>query len=237
MDYFQTTERYRKRELKSQVGWLIMLVILGLAVWLGWFWGYSQSAAVISGNAERAIMLGQENDRLEQKIATLNNQLDQEQARRREAELLSDTASDPSMRELDRMVAHYLSKGVDADQIKLALQSLAQPERCRAVEQQDIAVATGYFAGKEATAEMLGGSVQVFVEGETGHESSRERPWFDPAKPVSIRITYLGGEKMVTGPLPLETSLIADTWLIKVTAQATALQGYVELNLEKCSLS
>ncbi|MGC6484370.1 MAG: hypothetical protein ACON4P_01760 [Candidatus Puniceispirillales bacterium] len=236
MDYFQTTERYRKRELRNQLGLLFFLVILGLAVWIGWFWGYSQSEAVVSSNAERAILLDQENDRLEQKIATLVNQLNEEQARRKEAELLSGKASDPGKRNLDRTIARYLSNGVEVDQIRLALKSLARPLRCRAVEQRDIAVATGYFAGKEATAEMLDGSVQVFIEGEVGRDSSRDRPWFDPDKPISIRIAYLGGEKVATGALPVETTLIADTWLIKVSAQPTALQGYVELSMEKCSL-
>ena len=39
MDYFQTTERYRKREMRSQISWLVRLVVLGLAIWAGWFWG------------------------------------------------------------------------------------------------------------------------------------------------------------------------------------------------------
>ena len=236
MDYFQTTERYRKRELRSQITWLLLIVVLGVAVWIGWFWGYSQGEAVISSNAERVLVLVQNNERLEQRISTLNNQLNDERERRQEAELLSGQTSDPAMKKLDKMIARYLSKGVEADQIRLALQSLARPVRCRGVEKREIAVATGYFAGKEATAEMLGGSMQVFVEGEVGRDSSRDRPWFDPSKPISIRIAYLGGEKIVSGALPLETTLIADTWLIMVSARGTTLQGYVELDIQKCSL-
>ena len=236
MDYFQTTERYRKREMRSQISWLVRLVVMGLAIWAVWFWGYSQGEAVISSNSERVLMLTQDNEQLERKIATLNNQLLGEKERRIEAELLSSKEADPLMHKLDQMIARYLSKGVEADQIRMALQSLARPVRCRLVEQREIAVATGFFAGKEATAEMLGSSMQVFVEGEVGRDSSRDRPWFDPEKPVSIRIAYLGGEKIASGALPLETTLIADSWLLMVSARQTTLQGYVELEIRKCSL-
>ena len=171
-----------------------------------------------------------------EKSPSLNNQLLDEKERRVEAELLSGKEADPLMHKLDQTIARYLSQGVEADQIRLALQSLARPVRCRVVEQREIAVATGFFAGKEATAEMLGSSMQVFVEGEVGRDSSRDRPWFDPEKPVSIRIAYLGGEKIASGALPLETTLIADSWLLMVSARQTTLQGYVELEIRKCSL-
>ena len=54
-------------------------------------------------------------------------------------------------------------------------------------------------------------------------------------KNLSIRIAYLGGENCF-GALPLETTLIADSWLLMVSARQTTLQGYVELEIKKCSL-
>ena len=131
------------------------------------------------------------------KIATLNNQLLDEKNAALKPSCFRARMLIPMMHKLDQTIARYLSQGVEAEQIRLALQSLARPVRCRVVEQREIAVATGFFAGKEATAEMLGSSMQVFVEGEVGRDFSRDRPWFDPEKPVSIRIAYLGGEKLL----------------------------------------
>ena len=236
MDYFQATERYRKRELKNQISLVVRIVILGIAIWLGWFWGYSQGDAVLASNAKHVLELTQSNNELQQNIATLTTQLRDETERRRKAELLSGKISDPSTQRLDEMIARYISKGIEADQIRLALQGIARPFKCRSVERHEAAVATGYFAGSEANAELLDGFIQVFVGGEAGQATGRDGLLFDSAKPITMRFAYLGGEKTVSGLLPLETTLIADTWLIKVTADTATLQGYVKLDIQKCNL-
>lgn len=237
MDYFQTSERYRKREMRNLFHWVVWLLLLGFCIWIGWFWGYSQRATLTASSNDQVIRLSQENERLEQRLATLSADLDSEAQLRREAELLLGEGGDDTAQDrLNRQIASYLAKGVSEDRIGLVLQSLAQPLRCRPIEEKNIAVATGYFAGREATAELIGGDMRVFLEGEAGRQATRDKPWFDPAGPVSIRVAYLNGEKIDTGTLPFQTNIKADSWLIRITVSDAVLQGYATVAVEKCSL-
>jgi len=236
-DYYQTTERYRKQEFRAQINWLIRLCVLGLMLWIGWFWGNSQQSALVSTNAQQLLEMQQENEKLQQQITTLNTSLEEEQRLRMEAELVGGSSGqDARMKQLNRRIARFLARGVDEKQIIRALNTLSKPARCRTIETKDVAVATSLFAGGESKADLLGGSLQVFIEGEAGHEATRDTPWFDPAKPVSMRISYFGGEKINSGMLPFDTVLIADTWLIKIHLYETSLQGYINLVVDTCPI-
>lgn len=236
-DYYQTTEQYRKQEFRAQVNWLARLCLLGVMLWIGWFWGNSQQSALVSTNAQQILEMQQENENLQQQITTLNTKLEEEQQLRLEAELVNGApGQDDRMKRLSRRIARYLARGVDEKQILKSLNALSKPTRCRNAETKDVAVATSLFAGGESKADILGGALQVFIEGEAGQGATRDTPWFDPVKPVSMRISYFGGEKINSGSLPLETVLIADAWLIKIKLLETNLQGYINLIAETCPI-
>jgi len=236
-DYYQTTERYRKQEFRAQISWLVRLCVVGFMLWIGWFWGNSQQSALVSTNTQQLLEMQQVNENLEQQITTLGTMLDEEKRLRLEMELLNGASGqDARMKRLNRLIARHLAKGMEEKQIQRALNTLSRPARCRTAETRDVAVATSLFAGGESKADLLGGALQVFVEGEAGHDSTRDTPWFDATKPVSMRVSYLGGEKITTGELPLETILIADSWLLKIHLYETTLQGYINLVLDTCPL-
>ena len=237
MDYFQTSERYRKQEMRKLFSTIVRLSVMALCIWIGWFWGFNQRAALTASSNDQIIRLTQQNERLEQRLATLSSELQAEKQKRVESELLLKTTyGNSAQKRLNRQVARYLAKGIDEDQISLALKSLSSPLRCRPIETTDIAVATSFFAGRESMAELIGGGIRVFMEGQAGREATRDKPWFDPSSPVSVRIAYLNGEKIHTGTLPFETSIIADTWLVRIKVTEAGLQGYATLMLDKCSL-
>ncbi len=238
MDYYQTTDRYRKKEFRNQFSWLVRISVMMLMVWIGWFWGSSQQEARISVINEQIAETRQNNDRLAQELATITTQLTVEREKRISAELLSEQGDDKTaMERLKKIVARYLARGIKEDDIRLALQSAAKSSRCRPLDQIDLAVATSFFAGTESSAELLDGTLQVFVEGEAEQEATKERPWFDAEKPVSIRVSYLGGEKIASGQLPMAVSLLADAWMLKIDLKPANLRGYVDVNLSKCSIN
>ena len=86
MDYYQITERYRKREFRSQFSWLLRLIVIGLMLWAGWFWGNSTQEARLSVANDQIAELEQENNRLAQELNTLTNQFNLERERRISAE-------------------------------------------------------------------------------------------------------------------------------------------------------
>ena len=55
MDFFETQERYRRREMR---GWLVLLVriaLFGGALWFGWVWGQAEQSSL---QAEAATFAG-----------------------------------------------------------------------------------------------------------------------------------------------------------------------------------
>ena len=238
MDFHQTTERYRKREFRSQIGLGMRLLGVGVMLWIGWFWGNSQQSAVVSSNSQQLTNASQKNERLERQLAGVERNLKDEKERRIAAELLIDEGDQKKeMQRLNKIIARYLARGIQEDQIKLALQTVSLPSRCRPVEEKDVAVATSYFAGKESNTGLLNDAIHVFVEGVAGQQATAERPWFDPEKPVSMRVAFLGGEKITSGALPLSMNIIADTWMMKLDLVETTLQGYVNVSVSKCSFN
>ncbi|NCW31159.1 MAG: hypothetical protein EBY34_06140, partial [Alphaproteobacteria bacterium] len=46
MDFFETQERYRRREMR---GWLVLFVRIALivgALWFGWLWGQAEQSSL-----------------------------------------------------------------------------------------------------------------------------------------------------------------------------------------------
>lgn len=238
MDYYEITERYKRREFRGQFRWLIRISSLLLMFWAGWFWGNSQQDARISIANDRLAEMQLDNDRIAQELTTTTNQLNLERERRISAELINENTNDSAeMRRLKKIVARYLARGVAEDQIKLALQSASKPSRCRPLENRDLAVATNFFAGNESNTGLIDGAVRVFVEGEAHKEATKDRPWFDPDKPISVRASYLTGEKISKGKLPITMNLMADSWLLQLKMEETALKGYVNVSISKCSIN
>ena len=238
MDFYQITDRYKKREFRNQFSWGVRLVLMGLMLWVGWFWGNSQQSAELSYSNQQLIDLNQQNDRFQQELTTLKNNFMREKNLRVAAELeLGKGGQKDEVYRLKAIVARYLARGISEDQIRLALQSVSKPSRCRKLEDTDLAVATSFFAGQESNAQLLDGAIRVFVEGEAGQQATKDRPWFDPLQDIAIRVVYLNGEKIVKDRLPMDVNIIADTWLLKLNVVETALKGYVNVKVSKCNIN
>ena len=74
MDYYQTTNRYRKREAISRLRFIISVAAVVLSFWFGWFLGHQQQWSVFFPSNERLSKLTQDNNRLEQTLAVLSQQ-------------------------------------------------------------------------------------------------------------------------------------------------------------------
>ena len=67
-------------------------------------------------------------------------------------------------------------------------------------------------------------------------QGSKNDPWFDPNRPISVRFVYLGSQKVATGTLPMRTVLPAEDWLLLVELDSSELQGYVSLTVKNCAV-
>jgi hypothetical protein len=54
--------------------------------------------------------------------------------------------------------------------------------------------------------------------------------------PVSVRHVFLGGQKTVTGSLPLNAIIPTEDWILKLQFEKTNILGYVTVIVESCTL-
>ena len=54
MDFFETRERYRRREMKSYISLMLRVLVVGGVLWLGWVWGHAETGS-LRAEAERAL--------------------------------------------------------------------------------------------------------------------------------------------------------------------------------------
>lgn len=231
MDFFETQERYRKREMR---GWLLLLLrfsVVAGVLWVGWLWGHAEQSSL---QAEADLVIHENN----MKISLLSGEvqdLTQALAEAR-AHQKTMTLTEGNKAELQRLVTRQIARGVEPEQILQTVQGLGKPANCREVANQNVAVATPLYAGPESKLALFEGGLNLHIEGETGKKAARESPWFDPLLPIKVRQVFLNGEKTSNGILPLETVIPAEDWVLKLRFEKTDLRGYLRVIVSSCTL-
>ena len=233
MDFYQTTERYRKREAKSRLRFILFLGLVVSVFWFGWFLGHQQQWSVFSSSNERLSKLTQDNNRLEQTLAVLSQQLNSERQKRVTAEALIDH-EDKDVIALRKLVSGYLAKDIPPERITQLLNTLGIPSKCRKLQGRDIEVVTPHLAIGDSNRNFLSDSLSLFIEGAARIDADRENPWFDLRQPIRVRASFLGGEKIAEGVLPLTMTLAMEDWMIRIHLTATDLKGYANVTISKC---
>ncbi len=231
MDFFETQERYRRREMRGWMTLIVRITVIAGTLWVGWLWGHAEQTS-LQAEAELVIYeknlkiseLSNGNQTLQLSLAALN------------AEKIAGFASDDHRGSLKRVLAKQIAQGVMPEQIVYAMQSLGKPMNCRVVEEKDVAVATPFYSGPESNLSLFNGGLNLFIEGNAGQQAQRDTPWFDPSAPVRIRQVYLNGQKIVSGVLPIETIIPAEDWVLKLKYVKANIKGYVTATVFNCPL-
>ena len=232
MDYHRTTEKYRRREMQSQVRFLWRAVLVVVAFSFGWLIGLAQTPDPV--RQDQVTALTSDNNRLTQELALRNSELAREQQRRQQAELLAGSNSNnPVAWRAQQIVAQHISRGVSPERIAQNLQTLTPANTCRDIDQRDIEVVTPYFTGGERNRNFLSDSLMLFIEGEA-QAATAGQSWYDITRPVMVRASYLGGEAVASGILPLTMRLPTQDWLIQIDLTTTDLNGYARVTISKC---
>ena len=231
MDFFETQEHYRRREMRGWMTLIVRAAVIGGCLWLGWLWGHAEQRSlqaeaelVIYENSVTISELRNENQALQRRLAALR------------AEKTAGFVSGDNREPLRRVIANQIANGVQPEQIVQSIQSLGRPINCRIVEQNDVAVATPLYGGPESKLSLFNGGLNLFIEGSAGQQAQRNTPWFDPGAPIKIRQVFLNGQKTVSGILPIETIIPAEDWVLRLQYEKADLQGYVTATILNCPL-
>ncbi len=232
MDFFETREKYRRREVHFYTSWLFRIFFLGLALWLGWQWGSLEQRQI---EADRELVLyerAQHIEMLNRDIEHLQHDIRELQAENQSLNLTG-TMQDSK---LTRLIKGQIARGTEIEQIHQMLQGMGTPINCRAIASENVAVATELYSGIESNMSFFDGGLGIHIEGEPVARGSKNNPWFDPEQPLSARFSYLGSQKLVTGILPLRTVLPAEDWLLSVEIEPADLRGYVTVQIKNCTI-
>lgn len=236
MDYQRATEKYRRRETQARMRFFVRAVVFVLAFCGGWLLGVAQSPSPI--NDSDYAVLASDNARLTQELASTQAELTRTQQQRREAQLLAggdgtSAGEDEEASKAQQLLASQIAKGITPAQISQSLRTLTPPHKCREIAVRDVEVVTPYFSGGEGNRNFLSDTLVLFIEGEA-EAVALGQTWYDADKPVVVRASYLGGEQIAEGVLPLTMHLTTSDWLIRVGLAKAELNGYVRVRLSKC---
>ena len=231
MDFFETQERYRRREMRGWFALLSRVAIVGGALWFGWVWGKAEQSSL---QAEANLVIYENNVR----ISDLSNEVQSLQRLLAETKA-ADTAKSVTGEKnaaLRRIIAKKIAVGVKPEQIIASMQGLGAPINCREIARHDVAVATPLYAGPESKITLFDGGLKLHVEGSAGKKTQQNTPWFDPSQPVRVRQVFLGSQKIESGALPLETIIPTEDWVLKLRFEKASLHGYVTSIVSSCIL-
>ena len=118
MDFFETRERYRRREMRSYISLLLRVLVVGGVLWLGWLWGHAETGSLRAA-AERTLY---ENNQQITELSTEVQRLEMELAEARAKNKVDELAQDNDA-ELKALVTKKIARGVAPAQIIHAIQS------------------------------------------------------------------------------------------------------------------
>jgi hypothetical protein len=230
MDFFETRERYRRREMRSYISLLLRVLVVGGVLWLGWLWGHAETGS-LRAEAERTLY---ENNQQITELSTELQRLELALAEARAKNKVDELAEDNDA-ELKALITKKIARGVAPAQIIHAIQNLGRPSNCRQLDTRNIAVATPLYGGPESKATLFDGGLNLHVEGEADRKSSREVPSFDRRMPLTVRMAFLNGQKVTKGTLPFQAMIPAEDWVLLLDFADSTLHGYVTVTISSCT--
>ena len=136
---------------------------------------------------------------------------------------------------LASLVSDRLKSGMDPNRLAFVI-AQAQPARnCQQPESKRFALSTPLLKTGNRTVGFGNNTVTVSGEGQSARNAQgNAESWFDPAQPVTIKVTAIGGKQTVaTGVLPLHHAVVVDNTEYRFTFTAGA-RSFVEVTADRC---
>ncbi len=232
MDFFETREKYRRKEYRIYISLIIRASVVALFLWIGWQWGNYDQKNLYENITNELDEAQSQINQLNQKLVSLV-----QQNKKLTAE---NTISELGLKNADRTIStsikFLLESDVSLEQIRQSLLSISSPINCRKLVDKNLAVATELYTGSESSLSLFQGGLLVHVNGAPFSQGNKNNPWFDPEQDLEVRLAYLGGQKIVSGSLPVNIIIPAETWLLKAQITEANLRGYVRIIFDQCSL-
>jgi hypothetical protein len=232
------SEKKKARERRNGfIKFFFYLILLGAAGAYGYFEGQTEADRQVAISNEQRQVLIQENGNLTEKT---RGALDKQSAALAEARSWRDRFEReiPTGETLDilNLVRQRLEGGLDPVRI-INLITLAQnTKNCDPQpETKRFIMNTPIFTQAENSISVANGSVTVTGLGQsTLNADQKPEAWYDPAKPVSITFTKIGGKsEKLEGVLPIHKSLVfgGDEFRFSILS---GKQSFATISVSRC---
>ncbi len=233
MDFYQAQNKYRQKQFRSILNYIFKLIMIIIAVFIGWWLGNRDKLVLIQEN-EKII-----NDFNDQKIE-LDRKLTDIRLKLKEANLALNTQNIRNKdtdfgRDAKNILASNLAKGVPENDIIDALRLLGYNKTCSNFDSKELAVSTQSFIPPENTLLLLSGGLKVKVEGNIS-DTVTDNPYFDPSQPIRVIFIYLGNNDIVEGDLPITKNIMAGKFTVKIKILKSKVRGAVIVKYQNCKI-
>ncbi len=231
--------RQRRRRRLAILKWSVLFLVF---VALG-LWAYESGSAL----AEQEVLdLRQEIGRLTETVSELRRDraaliAQLEASRQREEDWARRYAEDVPTgkgKEIYGLVQERLVAGVDPDRLAFVVRAADNEDECdgKPVTKRFILPTPGHKDGNDSVG-FADGAIRITGQGEAATDGRGGRyGWFDPARPVTIHFTHLGGKSSeVTGKLPLYHTVVKGSSEYRFTVVAGEQRGFVYVTGDRCA--
>jgi hypothetical protein len=235
----ETRLRRRRQRRWTLLKFLLIAGLLGGSLALAYEMGGQIAGAELE--ALRAeVAAGQEE---QEAFETARSRLQAEVARAQQAEAqwrerYQQDVPQGEVADILALVRARLDQGVPAERIRFVVEAVRQERDCaNQPETKRFIVRTPIYSGGADSIGFADSSITVTASGEPAlDEQGRPNAWFDPAKPLQVTVTPIGGEsKQVAGELPLHFSLVRGDTEHLFTAVASERRGFLEVTGDRCA--
>jgi hypothetical protein len=234
----ENRQRRRRRFWWGVTKWALALALILAAGAYSYRIGAQFAEREVVKGKEQIAELNQEVAGLEQQSAALATEL----AKAREAIAAWKVRYEREVptgfvREMMVLVQQKLKAGADEDRLAFLVSAADKPRACDdQPETKRFIVSTELQSGGANDAVSFGArSITVTAAGAAARNANGNlEAWFDPAKPIAVSFTALGGETVIAeGTLPLHHSVVAGDDEYRFTALPGA-RGFLTVTADRC---
>jgi outer membrane murein-binding lipoprotein Lpp len=136
------------------------------------------------------------------------------------------------------LVKQKLADGVNRERLSFVIGAAANPRTCDGTpESKRFMVKTGIGKIKNDTASLANKKISVTAAGEAAvNEAGQKEAWYDPAKPVTVRFTEVGGKTAETsGILPIHHAFVIGDSEFRFSIAPDDKRGFVSITADRCN--
>ena len=106
---------------------------------------------------------------------------------------------------------------------------------CDNFRDKELSVSTQSFVPHQNTLILLSGGLKLKAEGNI-FDKTNDNPYFNPLKPLRIIFQYLGNNDLIEGTLPIEKTIMAGKFSIKLEILESKIRGAVLVRYKTCKI-